>query len=121
MQSVSTKVEISGFTLVNSRLIYCFSAIFLNLTNRYCIYKCREKIIIALIVANFMQYSFYQNSLLVFLNVKFLRMSNYFVFVFLRGPFISLRVALHEKQLKIIIIYLILCFSAALQLIFCLK
>lgn len=66
MQSVSTKVEISGFTLVNSRLIYCFSAIFLNLTNRYCIYKCREKIIIALIVANFMQYSFDQNSLLVF-------------------------------------------------------
>lgn len=56
MQSVSTKVEISGFTLVNSRLIYCFSVIFLNLTNRYCIYKCREKIIIALIVANFMQY-----------------------------------------------------------------
>lgn len=49
-------------------------------------------------------------------------MSNYFVCLFfLRGPFISLRVALHEKQLKIIIIYLILCFSAALQLIFCLK
>lgn len=83
MQSVSTKVEISGFTLVNSKLIYCFSVIFLNLTNRYCIYKCREKIIIALIVANFMQYSFYQNSLLVFfLKVKFLRKSNYFVCLF---------------------------------------